>query len=304
MKRMIAALLLFSLCLCFTGCDALDYSKATRYYNDGEYAKALELYESLGDYADSEAMAHLSWQKADYEAAGQAYDEGNYRKAMELYYGLDMYMDSPVKAIESQYALGVSLIESREYSEAIALLEELGTFEDSAQQAQNAKALWIMEALEQTDGVSLSLDSKGEKRLSLAIADENSLALVYEGKTQLLGVPNESNFTLILFPFTREANYTADYRSVASRTILEEATGTADLAVYNARQGLSTHDFVQTITEPDETVTTSKSTADAIILPSLFIEAGTIISENLATLLAQTGTDLTPEDLGFLALNA
>lgn len=304
MKRVFAILLIGCLCFGFSGCDALDYGKASRHYKNGEYAQALELYRSLGDYADSEAMAHLSWQKADYETAGKAFEEKDYRKAMELYYGLELYMDSPIKAFESQYALGLSLINSGEYAEAIPLLDELGTFEDSVQQAQNARGLWLLTSLAQKESVSVSLDAEGNQTLSLVITGEDSAALIYESNTQLLGLPNEINFTLFLFPKTKDANYSATYRSVAARTIVEESVGTADLSVYNAQHGLSTSAFVQTITEPDETVTTSNLTTDAIILPSLFLEAGTAISEHLSTLLELTGTTLTPEDLGFLALNS
>ena len=302
MKRFFAILLALCLCMSFTGCNAWDYGKASKYYKNGQYAQALELFTSLGDYADSQAMAHLSWQKADYEAAAACYAAGDYRQAMTLYYGLEMYMDSPVKAIESQYALALSLIEAGDYNEAIDLLQALGTYADSTHHAHRAMALWLRQALTELGGVTLVLDDAGQQKLLLVSTGGKSVDLIYTRESQLLGLPNSSRFVLTLYPETQAAVYKANNLSVAVSTIAEEALGMVDPALFNAGQGLSTHYFTQTITEPDGTVTTSHETTDAISLQSLLTEATGIIAENLPSLLAQSGTDLTPEDLGFLSL--
>lgn len=303
MKRIIGIIITVCLCLSFTGCKALDYSKATKYYKEGQYAEALELFSSLGEYADSQAMAHLSWQKADYEAAGKCYAAGDYRQAMELYYGLQMYMDSPVKAVESQYALGLDLIEQGQYSEAIALLEELGVYSDSPYHVRRATSLQLQEALTQLGSVSLKLDNTGNKTLSLTCAGDDIMVLTYTNQSQLLGVPNECRFVLTASPIAQTASYEASYLSAASRTILEESSGTVDLAAFRANQGLSTDSFTQTVTDPDGVVTVSNDTAEAIILQSLLSEASTVIAENFAEIMELTDTGLTPQDLGFTGLN-
>ena len=302
MKRFTAIALILCLCLSFTGCKALDYSKASRHYKKGQYAQALELYTSLGDYADSEAMAHLSWQKADYEAAGESYAGGDYRRAMELYYGLGMYMDSPVKAIESQYQLGLALIESGEYGEAIDLLQALGTYSDSARHAQKAMELWLCQSLTELGGVTMPLDEAGQQKLLLVTTGAGTVDVIYIRESMLLGLPSSCRFTLTVFPATQVVGYRASYLSVAASTILEESSGLVDPAVFSAGRGLSTYVFTQTITEPDGTVSITNDTTDAIILQSLLPEASAVIAENLAVLLAQSGTDLTPEDLGFISL--
>ena len=302
MKRTIAFFLIGCLCLSFTGCKAWDYGKATKYYNDGQYAQAMELYESLGDYADSAAMAHISRQKADYEAAQTHWDAGEYRQAMELYYGLELYMDSPVKAIESQYALASELLETGEYAVAIQLFEGLGTYENSVALAQKGIALWLQESLADLGGITLTLDEAGQQTLSLVSTGGDTVHLIYRQEHQLLGVPNKCRFALILTPETKEALYEASYLSAADSTILEESSGTVDPAVFNAGQGLSTETFSQTITDPDGVVTVSEDTTDAIVLHSMLSEAQSAITEHFAAILAQTGTDITPEDLGFLSL--
>jgi len=303
MKRVFALILIGCLCLSFTGCKAWDYGKATKYYNDGHYAEALALYESLGDYADSAAMAHISWQKADYEAAQEHFSAGEYRQAMELYYGLGMYMDSPAQAIDAQYALASELLKTGEYAEAIRLFEGLGAYANCADLVRQGISLWLRESLTRLGGITLKLDEAGKQTISLVSTGGETVHLIYARESMLLGVPNTCRFALILNPETKTAEYEASYLSAAASTILEESSGTADPTVFFTGQGLSTDSFIQTITEPDGTVTVSEDTTDAIILQSLLPEATGIIAENLVNLLEQTGTDITPEDLGFLSLN-
>ena len=303
MKRIITPVLIVCLCLSFTGCKAWDYGKACKYYKEGQFAQAQELYEALGDYADSAAMAHISWQKADYEAAQAYWAAGEYRQAMELYYGLGMYMDSPAQAIDSQYALASELLETGEYEESIALFEELGAYENSPELARQGISLWLREALTDLGGITLKLDEAGKQTLSLISTGGKTVHLVYTRESMLLGVPNTCRFALILNPETKETSYEARYLSTASSTILEEASGTVDPAVFFQGQGLHTESFTQTITEADGTETVSEETTQAIILQSLLPEAASIIAENMAALLEQTGTDITPQDLGFHPLN-
>lgn len=300
MKRILAMIITACLCLSFTGCKLLDYSKASKYYKEGQYAQAQELYSSLGDYADSQTMAHLSWQKADYEAAGQSYAAGDYRRAMELYYGLEMYMDSPVKAIESQYALGVTLVEQGQYGEAIELLEALGTYSDSSLNVNRAVALWLQQALVEGGNVTMTLDNA---TLQMEALGDSAIAITYHKESQLLGVPNTCSFTLMVYPVTQTAAYEASYLSAAASTILEEASGTVDPAVFCAGEGLSTYAFTQTITDPEGVTTVSNETTDAIILQSMLSEATGVVAENFSQILALTGTDITPQDLGFTGLN-
>lgn len=303
MKRVIALILIGCLCLSCTGCKVVDYGKATEFYNAGQYTQALELYTSLGDYADSAAMAHICWQKTTYETAQAHFAAEEYRQAIPLFQELEMYMDCPVKVVESQYALAVQLLEKGEYAESIQLFESLGGYSDSASFVRKGISLWLLESLNQLDGITLTLNEEEKQTLAFISAEDKTVHLIYNRESMLLGIPNTCQFTLILNPESKEATYKASYYSASTSTILEVATGIAEPAVFAAGQGLSTKTFTQTITDPDGTVTTSQETTDAIILQSLLPEAEEIIAKNLPALLEQTGTDITPEDLGFMSLN-
>lgn len=300
MKRIFATALILCLMLSLTGCSGLKYTLASWHYRVGHYEKAYTLYSDLEDYADSPAMTQISRQKADYAAAQAHYEAGEYRQAMELYNALGLYMDCPVKAAESQYALGLSLMEQKDYGEAIAQLSALGNYKDSIRQTGNAVVLCLTEALEGTEGICLELDNA---QLSLMISGADSVDLVYENSGLLLGVPHKSSFTITLFPATRTANFSAIYFSTATRIIDEDAAGTIDPAHYGVDRGLTTTAFTQTITEPDGTKTVITDTTEAIIVQSLLPEAAAAITEHLDDLLALTGTDITAKHLGFLSLN-
>lgn len=302
MKRIIVLFLTCCLCMCFTGCKVLDYGKATKCYKDGQFAQALELYTGLGDYADSAAMAHICWQKTTYETAQAHFAAEEYRQAMELYQELEMYMDCPILAVESQYSLAMQLLEKGEYAESIQLFEALGGYSDSAAFVRKGISRWLWESLNQSDGITLTLDEGKTQTLAFMAAEDETVQLIYSRESMLLGVPNTCHFTLTVNPETKEATYEASYLSAASSTILEEASGHADLASFSAGHGLSTKSFTQTITEPDGTISISRETTDAIILQSLLPEAEGIIAEKIPALLEQTATDITPEDLGFLSL--
>lgn len=302
MKRFLALMLVLCLCLSFTGCKALDYGKASKHYKNEEYAEALHLYTSLDGYADSAAMAHLSWQKDCYRNAEKAFSSGNYREAMALYYSLEAYADSPVKAIESQYLLGLSLVDGAEYAEAIDLLLELGAYKDSAYNAHRAMHLWLKENLVELGGITLELDEAGQEKLLFVSTGGETVDVIYTRERQLLGLPNTSRFVLTIYPETQTLAFKASNTSTAASTILEEASGMVDGAAFPAAQSMNTLVFSQIITDPDGTVHTSGSTADAIILQSLLPEAAQIIAQNFGRLLELSGTDITPRQLGFLSI--
>lgn len=303
MKRFLAIVLLIGLLVCLTGCDGWDYTRASIYYQFKNYERAYELYDSLGDYADSVPMAIISRKHADYATAQALFEAGEYRQAMEIFYSLDMYMDSPVKAVESQYALGMELLEAKEYGEAVDLLTQLGSYENSHQKANQAILTCLLEALEEPEKAVLLLDTEEPAVLHMIVAEEASVAIVYESAGQLLGVPHIGKFAIFLQPLTQSAEYFASYKSDSSRVILEEAIGIVDLEVYDGQQGLLTTAFAQTITEADGTQTVANDTNQAIILQSLLEEAGAVMRENLPRLLEQMEIPLTPAQLGFTTLN-
>lgn len=90
-----AAWLLIAVCVfTLTGCNGSDYKKAIELMESGKYAAASELFDSLGDYKESELLRN----ECDYQLAKAAYDKGNYETAQELFAALGDYDDSAEQA--------------------------------------------------------------------------------------------------------------------------------------------------------------------------------------------------------------
>lgn len=56
-KKAICVICTLAICLALTGCDSSQYKKAMSLYENGEYEKASEIFEELGDYENSSEMA-------------------------------------------------------------------------------------------------------------------------------------------------------------------------------------------------------------------------------------------------------
>lgn len=302
MKRAIAFLLIACMFMCFTGCEALEYKEAMDYYEAGEYAKALEIYRSLGDFADSAAMAELCWQKADYEKAEKCFAEGSYRQALDLYQGLKMYKDSPMKAIVCQYRIGLACIEAGAYEEALSWLEPLGSYEDCQHQVQVTKWLWLLNAIK-TKGGQMELPASSSGGSTFFRANEDgSVEVAYENDAQLLGAPYEIRFSMTIQQGVRETAYQAKYVSSSTSKIQEEASGTVDVAMFSATSKIPVDTFTQTITDPEGVETVSTNTTDALMMELALAEARAAIAEGVPVLLKQTGVAMTLKELGFASL--
>lgn len=298
MKRFLAALGAVILCVSMTGCSGLDYIKASRLYKDAQYAQALPLYESLGEFADSAKMAEICSQKADYTAAEAYLASKDYEAALPLYEGLGMYADSPVKAITCRYENGRRYLENGKYEEAIHWLEPLGNYEDSAYLTRSARWQWLCR---QRHTLVLS-DEEGEFR-ALSLEPNNSIGairILLERKGHLLGLPYDTEFTLTLDSWSgKEIAYTVSCRSESDMTIEESAAGVVDLASFTAGKPLQTSEFTQIVTDAEGNQTTSNDVAQAIIVQAVMLEAQEQITTYLPQLLENSGVDITMEDLGF-----
>jgi len=302
MKRIVSLLLAMALCLCFVGCDVLDYKEAMDLYEAGEYAQALEIYRALGDYADSARMAEICWQKADYEAAENHFAAGEYAQALELYQGLDMYMDSPVQAIVCQYRLGLESLDAGSYAQAIEWLVPLGSYEDCLEQVHLARWLWLLTYLEEQEG-QVQMPGKTEGSVvSLRLGEEASVQLCYESEGQLLGMPYESNLIINIFRKEPLAAYTAMYNSESTSKIREEATGTVELAVFDGTYEVLPGEFSQTHVDPDGVETVSDDPADAIMLEVVLAEAVAAMAECLPQLIEASGVEISLADMCFDSL--
>lgn len=295
MKRIIALMLALCLCVSLAGCSGLDYSKASRLYKKGEYAAALEIYRSLGDYADSKKMAEIAAQKADYAEAEVHIAAEEYELALPLYEGLGMYADSPLKAIDCRYRQGLKEMEAGNYEKAVSWLETVGNYEDAQEKGNEARWLWLAQArrthvIEEGDGnfTALSCESMQYGRLRLH----------YESRGHLLGLPYETEFFLLLERGKQETGYKATYRTVTDTVVEEAATGQVDLATLKDAPVMTVSNFSQTITQNDGKVDHSSDTADAIMIQMIMVEAAMKMPAEMQNLLDKAGIDATAADFG------
>ena len=90
MKKILALLLTLALALSLCACSPLDYKKACKLFDQGEYEKALALFEELGDYEDSAAQAL----GCRYELAKELFAGSDYEAARRLFEELGNFQDS------------------------------------------------------------------------------------------------------------------------------------------------------------------------------------------------------------------
>ena len=296
MKRLIAILAAIGLCVTMAGCSGLDYLKASRLYKNAEYAQALPLYESLGDFADSAKMAEICSQKADYAAAEAFLASKDYEAALPLYEGLGMYADSPLKAITCRYENGLRYLDNEDYENAVLWLETLGNYENSADRTNLARWQWVSQERHSYIIQAITGDSRV---IRLEPMEDGALRLVLERKGHLLGLPYDTLFEMTITRGATEAPYEVTCRSVSDMTIEESASGTVELASFTGGKPLQVSSFFQTVTDSEGNQTTSNDVTEAIIVRAVMQEAQEQIAQNLPLLLENSGVNIAMKDLGF-----
>ena len=89
MKKILSFAMVLVMLLALCGCDKLDYNKAMKAYDNGEYAEARDLFSELGDYEDSAKMV----KDCDYRIAKRAMDNEDYEAALKTFEKLDKFLD-------------------------------------------------------------------------------------------------------------------------------------------------------------------------------------------------------------------
>lgn len=294
MKRILSVLIVLVLAVSMVGCSLQDYQTAGTLYKEGKYAQALEMYEALGDYADSAKMAEICRQKANYEKAGQLLAAGEYEQAAQMYDELGMYSDSPLMAAESRYIGGKASLEAEDYERAIALLTILGGYKDSMDLVNLARWRWV--GRQRYTNV-LAAEDTSYATVSLEPVENETLRIVVKKRDQILSLPYEMEFIMTLVRTQPDAEYSINYTSSNVKTITETATGSVTLRAFS--DGLPVTAFSQTITDADGNVTQSDQTADALMMKAVMAEVIADVTENLPLLLEKSGADITLADLGF-----
>lgn len=128
-KKLWILVAVFVLCACLTACNSSDYKEAEEMYNNGDYAAALELYNALGEYEDSQEKA----KSCQYSIANSLFEDAKYEDALDIYKELGKHEDSEEKVKCCLYAMANGYFENTQYGKALALYEELGEYEESAE---------------------------------------------------------------------------------------------------------------------------------------------------------------------------
>ena len=103
------------------------YTMAALLAEQENYAEAVEIYESLGNYNNSPALATY----CKYLQAVQASAIGEYNLAIDLFEALNGYEDSYERGRAARYAKAVSYQEAGDYATAAKLFGEVGQYQDS-----------------------------------------------------------------------------------------------------------------------------------------------------------------------------
>lgn len=165
MKKFCSFAMVLVMLLALCGCDKLDYNKAMKAYDNGEYAEARDLFTELGDYEDSAKMA----KDCDYRIAKKALDQEDFETALELFEKLDDYKESEELALECKYGLALAMMDEGEYEDAAELLTEIADYEDASEQLQECDYQLALEAIEagENDAAMEKLTALGDYKDSI-----------------------------------------------------------------------------------------------------------------------------------------
>jgi len=225
-----------------------DYENACRYLDDGIYAKALEMFETLGDYRDSAELAGLCVENMNYYDATRLMDKGELTEALAAFKALGSFKDSEKKAEECQnildYEKALGFMENGDFTGAGALFKKLGNYKDSVTLATECDNM-----INYNEGIMLIEEGNYSDALVILepladIAFEDSVTLVIECTNRLdylqaLAYMDAGNYdkASALFEFLAEWEFEDCVELLAecrNWIVYNEATGLIDSGSYTA----------------------------------------------------------------------
>lgn len=105
------------------------YSDAEKFLNNKEYIRAIELYDELSNYKDSQDKAIST----RYLLATSYFESKDYQKAYETFFKIIDYKDSLSKRNESGYAYAQQLLADGKHEEAAKVFEVAKDYKDSVE---------------------------------------------------------------------------------------------------------------------------------------------------------------------------
>lgn len=111
------------------------YTLAVEAQKAGDLTSAEELYEEIGDYADSDKQLRI----VSYALAQEDLENKEYERALWRFEKLGNYRKSEANAKTCRYELGMAAMESEDYEQAITWFSALGNYKKSAHYLSEAK---------------------------------------------------------------------------------------------------------------------------------------------------------------------
>ena len=209
---------------------ALSYNKAEKYYQSGDYEKAITEMSNLGDYKDASDQI----KKYKYDQATALYEEGDHKKAKEILKEIGDYSDSQNRyneiVKEDEYNNAISEMSNGSSEEALSVFEKDLDYRDSAYYAGciNQEDGEYSKAVEQFAKVSSSSefykDAESRKKECEKVIQDNLNEMHYEKgikyakKGYLYSAKEE-------FEASNDVNDSADYLRAIQETIDEGWVG-------------------------------------------------------------------------------
>ena len=200
MKKTLALFLALLMSLNLIGCASSNYKKATELFNNGDYAEAITIYESLGDYKDSstkieacEAAIEAAILAEKYTYALSLMDAKKYEEAISAFEEVNGYEDSEELITVCQTAIkdiayndAVALMDAENFDEAYNAFLTIGDYKDSIKRAYNIRLNRISPNCKVGDYIKLgvyeqdNVSSNGNEEIEwlvLDLKDEKALVV-------------------------------------------------------------------------------------------------------------------------------
>ena len=111
------------------------YRQAMELQENGDYDKAVQVFQSLGDYEDSKEQIN----KTLYRKAETLSDRGNLKEAISVLDTLGSYEDSAGKKQELLYRMAEQKMEEDEFEQALEIFENLKDYSDAKERILECK---------------------------------------------------------------------------------------------------------------------------------------------------------------------
>ncbi len=146
----LAVMIVFALLLPTVILPGIQYGRAKKLFRSGQYTEAIEAFEKMDGYRDSEdqiAKCKIAIKDEQYSDAMGLFNSGKYEEAITAFETLNGYKDSTERSGEVKYAYAVELYNSGDYEKAIYFFESIegyGNYKDeSSEQIAKCKTAII-----------------------------------------------------------------------------------------------------------------------------------------------------------------